>query len=552
MRSRVPGWCRRAVLGVAFAIGVAFASSSVAAQDAGRVIGRAVEAESSRGLEGASVTLRGTSWSAVTDASGRFVLPRVPAGEYTAVLEYIGREPQTVDVTVRQGETSMLELVAPIAVVGLEGITAVGARALTQAEALNRQKNAANIVNIVASDQIGRFPDASAPEAVQRLPGVAVARDQGEGRYIQIRGGSPANTQVSFNGIQVPSPEGDERQIALDAVPVDVLESIEVAKATLPNMDADAIGGAVNLVTRKAPAARMLSLELAGGYATIRDEPAGSGALTFGDRTSDGLLGFLLSGSYSHRNFGSDDIEPSYDLGDPGLADDALEGLEVRHYTLSRGRFGGTATLDYRPNENNALVLGAIYSELRDEEQRRIFLHAVEDEELAFLHKNRRESLRTYSLALTGEHLRPGGARFDYRLAWTRSLEDTPFDTEIEFVQESVSFSPDLGNGDEIETNPQPGAIDGSYPFNAIQPASSDTRDTDLVGSVDLTLPYQAGSAWTGNVKLGVKLRDKTKLRDITEEEFELGDGADPIMLGQGVGTSFGGRLSSPASYGFP
>lgn len=129
-------------------------------------------------------------------------------------------------------ETLVADFSASVSAVALDGITVLGARAMVQAEALSRQKNAPNIVNVVASDQMGRFPDASAPDAVQRIPEVAIARDQGEGRYIQIRGGSAANTQVTFNGIQIPSPEGDVRQIALDAVPVDILESIEVSKAS--------------------------------------------------------------------------------------------------------------------------------------------------------------------------------------------------------------------------------------------------------------------------------------------------------------------------------
>ena len=238
------------------------AAAPLAAQGAGRVQGRVLEAESGRPLEGARVRLSRSGLFGITDQQGRYVIPRVPAGTDTISVAYIGREPQARLVAVAAGQTAPVEFSLGLATVMLEELTSLGVRARTQAEALTRQQNASNISNIVAADQMGRFPDVSAPEAVQRLPGIAVQRDQGEGRYIQIRGGSASNTQVTFNGIQVPSPEGEQRQIALDAVPVDVLESIEVSKAITPDMDADAIGGAVNLVTRQAPDEQSLSAEL--------------------------------------------------------------------------------------------------------------------------------------------------------------------------------------------------------------------------------------------------------------------------------------------------
>lgn len=551
MLARTGGWtCGMAVVAVVLALGASVAPA--AGQEFGRVTGRAIEAESGQPLEGASVVVRGTSRMAVTDGAGRFLLLQVPVGTHTIELTYIGRETQTQQITVRAGEAANIQFSVPVAAVTLEAVTALGARAMVQAEALNRQKTAPNIMNIVASDQIGRFPDASAPEAVQRLPGVAVARDQGEGRYIQIRGGSAANTQVSFNGIQVPSPEGDERQIALDAVPVDILESIEVSKALLPYMDADAIGGAVNLVTRRAPVGRLLTFEGAGGYATIREQPSGSGSLTYGNRTDDGRFGFLLSGSYSRRSFGSDDIEPEYDLGAPGPDDDVLEELSIRHYSLWRARIGGTATLDYRPSENTSFVLTGIYSELQDEEQRRNFLHAVEDDELQFRHKHRREDLTTYNIALTGDHLTRGGTKLDFTLAFTRSLEHTPFDSEIRFVQEDVSFSPDLSDGDRIRTNPAPGAVEGAYEFNRIEPARSDTRNTDLVGGLDLTVPFRLGADATGTLRFGAKLRDRSKDQDVHEMQYRLVSGASPIILGQSVGSAFGGKLRNPTMYPLP
>jgi TonB-dependent receptor len=523
---------------------------ALAAQEAGRITGRVAAAESGGPLAGVRVSVQGTSLAATTDQEGRFAFLRVPAGPHTVTLTYIGRRPESRDVTVVGGQSVVADFSLSAAAVEMEGITVFGSLTMIQAEALNRQKNAPNITNVVASDQIGRFPDANAPEAVQRLPGVSLSRDQGEGRYVLIRGGSAANTQVSFNGVQIPSPEGGERQIALDAVPVDILESIEVSKAILPDMDADAIGGAVNLMTLRAPAGRLISLEAAGGYAPIRGEPSGSGALTLGSRFADNRLGVLVSGSYSRRSFGSDDVEPVYDLGDPGIEDDVLEELETRYYSLWRQRVGGTVTLDYRLSETSSWTLTANYAEMTDVEQRRNTLNLVADEELAFLHKHRREELSTVSLAASGRHFL-GGVELDYVGAYARSGELTPYDAEIEFVQEGVTYSPDLSDPNQILANPAPGATDGDFLFNAVEPASSDTRDRELSGAVNLTIPYALGGTATGRLKFGGKVRDRDKVRDVLEEVFELTDGADDILLGADVGGPFSIGSYQPGPYPF-
>jgi outer membrane receptor protein involved in Fe transport len=284
-----------ATLAALVVVGLPLSARSLAAQGAGRIHGRVTEEESGRPLDGARVQLRRSTLVAVTDSKGRYVLPRVPAGGDTIDVAYIGRGRVARDVSVEAGRSVEADFALPLSAVVLEEVRVLGVRAKNQAEALNRQQNALNIQNIVASDQMGRFPDASAAEAVQRLPGVALERDQGEGRYLQIRGGSAQNTQVTFNGEQIPSPEPDIRQIELDAVPVDVLESIEVSKAITSDMDADAIGGSVNLVTRKAPEQTLFSVEAAGGYAPIREDLSGSGSLTYGSRLGDGRFGYLLS-----------------------------------------------------------------------------------------------------------------------------------------------------------------------------------------------------------------------------------------------------------------
>ena len=529
-------------------------------QDSGKIIGQVTDADSGLRLPGANVYIQGTTLGTATDLDGRFVLSQLAPGPYTLVVSYVGFEASTRTIEVASGATVRHDVALQVIAVSGGELIVLGSRAQGQAKALNQQKNAANITNIVAADQIGRFPDASAPDALQRVPGVGVQRDQGEGRFIQIRGGAPQLTTVMFNGERIPSPEGDVRQIALDAIPSEILEAIEVSKAITPDMDADAIGGAVNLVTKRAPEQRLFSADISGGYGAIREQGSAKGALTYGDRSSDGRLGFLLNGSLSRRNFGSDDIEPEYDFGDDDVplgGDDELEELQIRFYNVLRQRSGLNGVLDYELDENSSLYLRGLFVQLQDTEQRHRLRNKVGDDELGYEHKNRTEYLRTFGFNLGGDHLLSSGAHLDYRAGFTRSLEDTPEDVEIAWEQGDVSFDPVISDADNIRANPLNNAIANTdaFEFGAVEPSESFTTNDDYVAALNFSLPYGFGNA-SGKFKAGAKFRYKDKKQDITERAYELTDEADDILLGQGNGVFFSDRYSGldfePGNYVLP
>ncbi len=538
------------------------ASLTIAAEY-GRITGKVAEAETELELAGANVTLKGTTLGAATDLDGSFVIPRVPVGTYTIQVTFLGYETLSQEVEIEKNRIARHRFTLQPTTIKGEEVVVWGARAKGQALALNQQKNAVNIKNIVATDQMGRFPDASAPEAVQRIPGISVQRDMGEGRYIQIRGGSPQMTSVTFNGERVPSPEGDDRQIALDAVPVDILDAIEVSKAITPDQDADAIGGSVNLVTKRAPDNRVFSVETAGGYAPIREKFSPNGSITYGNRVSNGKFGYLLSLSGSRRNFGADDLEPEYELNDPGKGDDQLGELQVRHYTLWRARLGGTAMLDYELADNSYFYLRGVYAEMQDDEQRMRLRHRVDkgdynadgsvtDAEMVFQHKSRIEYLRSMNVTAGGEHLLGSGIGLDYHVTVTRSEEDTPRDNEIEFVREEVNYMPNISQSDEIRANPMGNPFTGPFEFDNIEPGSSLTRDDDVVGAFNLSVPYRLVGEAGGKLQFGIKFRNKDKTQDVTENAFELTDEANDILLEENFGESFSNDGYVPGDYPFP
>src|SRR5690606_26047176 len=147
----------------------------------------------------------------------------------------------------------------------LEGVEVSAFGFSGQSKALNTQKNNTNITHVVSTDQIGKFPDANIGDAVKRIPGITMQMDQGEARNIIVRGLSPQLNSVTLNGSRIPSAEGDNRNIQMDLIPSDMIQTIEVSKAVTPDMDADALGGSVNLITRTAPQGFRVSATLGSG-----------------------------------------------------------------------------------------------------------------------------------------------------------------------------------------------------------------------------------------------------------------------------------------------
>src|SRR4030095_4685265 len=187
------------------------------------------------------------------------------------LVSYLGRRDETVDVDVIAGSTRRLDV--NMGTNRFEESVTVPAELIrdAQARALNQQKTAANITNVVSADQIGSFPDGNAAETVQRIPGISITKDQGEGRYVNIRGTDPRLNSMMIDGERIPAPDPLLRQVALDVVPAEPLQAIEVSKTLTPDADADSIGGSVNLVMKQAPEKLRLLGRVGAGYNFLQD-----------------------------------------------------------------------------------------------------------------------------------------------------------------------------------------------------------------------------------------------------------------------------------------
>lgn len=353
-------------------------ATSLAAQPAasGTVSGRVTDSQTKLALGGARVAVAGTDLATYADAAGDYLLMNVPAGAQTLEIGYIGYGDLRRSVTVA-GDSTTLNVAFGSDIVAMDRFVIEGSL-VGSARAINEQRAAATLRSIVASDEIGNFPDQNAAESIQRIPGVSLYRDQGEGRYIVLRGLNYTFTSVKVNGSAFAGADMGERATALDVIPADALASIQVTKVPTPDMDGEGLGGQVDIKTKSPFDAEGLSAsvtaqgqysELAGKYSSKFN---GYVSQRFGDAKQYGLL---ISPTWQERKFGSYNFETGgawVSPADNGTPFYTIGALEFRDYEINRERYGLNAAFEARPDSTTSLYLRGGYNRFTDTESRHL------------------------------------------------------------------------------------------------------------------------------------------------------------------------------------
>jgi TonB-dependent receptor len=485
------------------------AISPVAQEQAtGVVTGRVVDSNRGEPLPGALVRVDGTVISAATDRQGAFRLIGVPTGSRTLVVSYLGRLEARQTVTV-SATAAIVEFKLEPDYTYNETVTVTGESIQEgQARALNQQRTALNITNVIAADQIGSFPDPNAAEAASRIPGVSIARDQGEGRYVLVRGTEARLNSMMIDGERIPAPEGDARQVAMDAVPADQLQSIEVSKAVTPDMDADSIGGAVNLITRQAVGRPTLLFDVAGGYHALQKSANQKYAAgTAGRRFNDNRVGLLVGFSAKELTRGSENFEVEYD-------GDELDDMQLRDYAIKRNRYAFNGSADFRLSDVSSLTFRAIVNRFEDYEVNNRIRYRPGNRRIEHVLKNRNQNQNIRSFSLGGNHLFANGSVLDYRGAYAFAEEVQPDRLDTIFRQTGINFTPNISDPENI----QPGYSANNAAnarLNAWETEIFDTQDRDWTGSVNFRTPIGNSANSARFLKIGAKLKDKRKTRNI-------------------------------------
>jgi outer membrane receptor protein involved in Fe transport len=314
-------------------------ASSYAQATKGALTGRVVDSTGAI-LQGAKVTVEPTGITVASDAQGAFGIPDLPAGTYKVSISYVGFNSYAADVTITAGESKTLEAKMEVDS-NKESVIVTADRPRGEAEAINRTRMADNILQVLPAEVITSLPNANVADALGRMPSVTLERIEGEGVYIQVRGTEPRLTNTMVNGISIPAPEPGVRQIRLDVIPADLVESVEINKTLAPNIDGDGIGGSVNLKTKTAGEFPTINAYGIAGYDPIiggvRNEQLGG---TIGHRFgAEKRFGILFGGSYDYNGRGIDNEQPAVDpLSTPKniIYDDNT----IREYRYYRNRCG--------------------------------------------------------------------------------------------------------------------------------------------------------------------------------------------------------------------
>ena len=336
---------------------------SAAQEHKGGISGRVTD-NSAGVLQGAQIELQPKNVGLASNGQGEFFINDLEPGNYTIAVTYVGFKASTTQVNVVAGQTANVEVKLEVESQNLQ-VLVTAERAYGEAEAVNRERSADNIVQVLPADVIRSLPNANMADALGRLPSVTIERDEGEGKYVQVRGTEPRLTNTTIDGVNVPSPEGSVRQIKFDAIPADIVESVEINKTLQANMDGDGIGGSVNLVTKTAGERPTFNLSGMGGYTPILGgrglvETAGTVGRRFG---ANKRFGLLIGGSYDWNGRGIDDIEPVPDL---SAGQRTFDSIDIREYRYYRSRWGIAGSADYKLAEGSNLYLRGLFSDFKN------------------------------------------------------------------------------------------------------------------------------------------------------------------------------------------
>jgi TonB-dependent receptor len=356
-------WSNRTIAQAAFML--CLSSSAIAQSSKGVIAGTVLDATGAA-VPGAQLQLSPLGITVASDGSGAYRLPEVAPGSYKLTVTYVGFAPQTETVEVAAGKTANVDI-ALKALSSSEEVLVTAERPHGEAEAINQMRTSENILQVLPAEVIRSLPNANVADAIGRLPSVTLYRIEGEGVYIQVRGTEPRLTNVTVDGVTLPSPEPTVRQVRLDVLPSDLIEAVELNKTLSANQDANGIGGSVNLRTKEAGETPTLNLYGDGGRTNIENGRASYGfGGTVGKRF--GLkkrFGILANGAYDYNGRGIDNIQPKLDPRST-FAAPFYDNDTIREYRYYRHRYGFAGSADYRISDDASIFVRGIYSDFKD------------------------------------------------------------------------------------------------------------------------------------------------------------------------------------------
>jgi TonB-dependent receptor len=502
-------------------------------------------------LQGAQIVLQPTAATAASDAEGNFTIPNLKPGTYTVTVSYVGFTNNVSAVVVNSGQTAVLN--ATLNVGSSSQQINVQAIYTGDAASINETRTSENILNVMTAAQIQSLPNANVADAIGRLPGVTLQRNEGEGQYVQIRGTEPRLSNTTIDGVVVPGPDPQVRQVDLDTVPAGLVGSVAINKTLSANQDGDAIGGSVDLRIKQATSDQpTLSFSGLDGYTPIANGrqtfTIGSTAgFRFGPRKNGQTkkFGLEFGYNYDYNGRGIDDVEPAPDLNPDGSL--TYDKLNVQEYLYDRTRYGVAGALDYKLNENSDLYAHGLFSNFRDYGQK--YQYEFKNSGGADYHTSvRRPNLQIADLALGGNqvfthsfvhyqvavaHSRFGGAAGNPGADFGGSATDCAYSPSTTKSQYRPQYTCD--NPTDVATDPT------QYALQDINLTSGQATQLNLQAGAAAGFNYHLGTH-ASTFEFGGQFRNEHKGQDAYSPTFD--NGATPPM------SQFLSSFTNPHYYG--
>jgi len=531
------------------ACGAALFSAQSLAQ--GDILGKVTDNNNKVFFQGALVEIKELNLKQVSERDGSFRFSNLADGSYTLKISYLGAKAKEFRLNIQQGTIIKQNFVIGDEDPALEEVIVFGQRA-SQAEALNRQKNAVTLKSIVSADSIGQFPDQNAAEALQRLPGLYINRDQGEGRFVGIRGLDPNLNNLTINGVNVPSPESGVRSVAMDVIPSELIEGLEVSKTLSADMDADAVGGSIDVKSLSAfdRQGRSYGFNVQGSHNKQTSDTSPKLSASFSDiftLNKGNKLGIAAAVSWFERDFSSHNIETDggwaeLEIEDVNTGEDieqfGAEEIEQRFYLISRERKGLALNLDYHTLAGSKYYLRTLYSKFADDEFRQRNEYKfdkgkvaradwsdtslrVTDAEMDRDTKDRFEQQTILSVVAGGENQLDNWL-LEYNLGYSKSQEEEPNRIDVSFAGEELTLGYDSA-GPIPALQQSAAAHDLShFELDEIELVNNDTQDKELSFSLNASRDF-VWNNHNASVKAGLKHRSREKFNHANLQLFDGG-----------------------------
>lgn len=480
----------------------------------GKIKGVVLDKSTKDPLIGANIMVDGTSIGAASDINGEFIIPNVPAGNKVLKVSYIGYFEQKIDMELFDGRITFFRVELESNIIELSETVIVSAQKEGQLKAINQQLTSDQIKNVVSAEKMMEVPDANVAESIARLPGISLQRRSGEGSGVIIRGLAPQYNRIQINGVAIASTGfvgggssisvSQERGSDLAVISSENLAGIEVFKAITPDMDAESVGGVVNLQLAKSKKAPQYKLRIYGAYNSLEDDYNQYKAFgRFSQRFFDSNLGVQASINAERRNRGRDRLTANYfdrTNTQDGTTTYLITKAAIEDRLETRKRLGGSLIFDWATGENE-FMFSNFYSFTEQNIRYRTHQYGDSQDATFVIPGWRDQELTILSNALKGKHSL-FGSQLDWIVAHSFSETYIPLQHEMRFSEKNVGIADVLLDPEEfLRQLPQ----DENAEFRE---ASSDQillNERRFEVQLNFNVPFNVSNKISGYFKFGGK-----------------------------------------------